>query len=895
MKTSKRLLSILLMLTMLVSMFTVMASAADPCTHPNMEDVAYKAPTCTTDGCYKHKHCPDCGKDFDEMGDPFPGTFVIKKDLTKHEKLEKVEAKDPTCKKDGNKAYSYCSACKKYYDAAGNETTLEAVTLKANEKAHKLVKVNGKDATCAHEGCWEHQKCSECGKLFDKMGDSFPGTFVIKKDPANHEDLQPVAAKAATCTEDGNEAYSYCSACKKYYDAAGKETTLDAVTMKATGHTMEHHPAIPADCTKNGIKEYWECNKCGNKYSDAQGTNEIKNVLDPKRPHNMEKIPEKAATTEAPGNIEYYKCKTCRNCFKDEQGITSIEEKDTVIPQLKEEKHTLTIAVEKVNGAVPGEVQYAGKPYEMLEGLQNGETRELTAVAKSGYQFKEWKIDGASASDLNTATTTVTMGDKDATITAVFEKKAAPVDTFKLTVEQVGDHGTFKIRKKLDNGKWGNWWTAADDGYTSTEISNLKKGTSYQIKAVPGTNYEASWKVNNKTATVDNDIYTATINKNDISVEITFTKIDTKNLKLSVDLDERHGKLKYYDDDEEKWVTYDDEYWTLSKGDKVEFKAVPDSGYKAVWQLGSGSKTSATYYDVTYRDMDGKNRTLHVDFVKKSSSDVDDYPTLTFDITGGKHGTVYRGTREYEDGDVISIKKNDKMTFKAKTDKGYVAVWTYKGESYVGDEFTVKMGSKDAKLYVEFMDKDDIRLTELPFRDVSKRDWYYDDVVYVYRKGYMDGMSSTRFGGELNTTRGQIVTILWRLTGEPRATRNNPFNDVSSRQYYYDAISWAYDAGVVDGFDARTFKPDQNVTREQLAAILYRYAKYMNLSTSGSAYLAKYKDADKIANWAYDAMAWANYRGLINGTSATRIDPKGYATRAQIAAILHRFAVEYGA
>ncbi len=781
------------MLTMLVSMFTVMASAADPCTHPNMEDVAYKAPTCTTDGCYKHKHCPDCGKDFDEMGDPFPGTFVIKKDPTKHEKLEKVEAKDPTCKKDGNKAYSYCSAC------------------------------------------------------------------------------------------------------KKYYDAAGKETTLDAVTMKATGHTMEHHPAIPADCTKNGIKEYWECNKCGNKYSDAQGTNEIKNVLDPKRPHNMEKIPEKAATTEAPGNIEYYKCKTCRNCFKDEQGITSIEEKDTVIPQLKEEKHTLTIAVEKVNGAVPGEVQYAGKPYEMLEGLQNGETRELTAVAKSGYQFKEWKIDGASASDLNTATTTVTMGDKDATITAVFEKKAAPVDTFKLTVEQVGDHGTFKIRKKLDNGKWGNWWTAADDGYTSTEISNLKKGTSYQIKAVPGTNYEASWKVNNKTATVDNDIYTATINKNDISVEITFTKIDTKNLKLSVDLDERHGKLKYYDDDEEKWVTYDDEYWTLSKGDKVEFKAVPDSGYKAVWQLGSGSKTSATYYDVTYRDMDGKNRTLHVDFVKKSSSDVDDYPTLTFDITGGKHGTVYRGTREYEDGDVISIKKNDKMTFKAKTDKGYVAVWTYKGESYVGDEFTVKMGSKDAKLYVEFMDKDDIRLTELPFRDVSKRDWYYDDVVYVYRKGYMDGMSSTRFGGELNTTRGQIVTILWRLTGEPRATRNNPFNDVSSRQYYYDAISWAYDAGVVDGFDARTFKPDQNVTREQLAAILYRYAKYMNLSTSGSAYLAKYKDADKIANWAYDAMAWANYRGLINGTSATRIDPKGYATRAQIAAILHRFAVEYGA
>lgn len=575
---------------------------------------------------------------------------------------------------------------------------------------------------------------------------------------------------------------------------------------------------------------------------------------------------------------------------KDNALTITFEKASPVAP-----KHTLTINVPKVDNKVAGTVTYEGAELPKLEGLQNGDTRTLVAEAKDGYEFLKWEVTGATVSSDTNTTTTVKMGDTDATITAKFVKKTAPVDTFKLTVEQVGDHGTFKIRKKLDNGKWGDWWTAADDDFTSIEISNLKKGTIYQIKAVPGTNYEASWKVNNKTATVDNDIYTATINKNDISVKITFTKIDTKNLKLSVDLDGRHGRLKYYDDDVEEWVTYDDEYWTLSKDDKVEFKAVPDSGYKAVWQLGSGSKTSATYYDVTYRDMDGKNRTLHVDFVKKSSSDVDDYPTLTFDITGGKHGTVSRNGRQYTDGDVISIKKNDKMTFKADADKGYVAVWTYKGESYVGDEFTVKMGSKDATLYIEFMDKDDIRLTELPFRDVSKRDWYYDDVVYVYRKGYMDGMSSTRFGGELNTTRGQIVTILWRLTGEPRATKRNPFTDVSSSQYYYDAISWAYDAGVVDGFDAHTFKPDQNVTREQLAAILYRYAEYMNLSTSGSAYLAKYRDADKIANWAYDAMAWANYRGLINGTSATRIDPKGYATRAQIAAILHRFAVEFGA
>lgn len=772
-----------------------------------------------------------------------------------------------------------------------------------NESSEDFAKYyEAKPGTCNTGSTPEYWECLLCGQYFWQSGGnwlsrSYTPEGVGRKDPANHDgNLKPVAAKAATCTNDGNEAYSYCSACGKYYDADGKETTLDAVTLDATGHTMKYHPAIPADCTKRGTKEYWECEKCGNKYSDEQGSKEITNVVDPQRPHDMEKIPAKAATTEAPGNIEYYKCKTCRKCFKDGQGITSIEEKDTVIPQLKEEKLTLTIAVEKVNGAVPGEVQYAGKPYEMLEGLQKGETRELTAVAKSGYQFKEWKIngDGASVSDLKKATTTVTMGDTDATITAVFEKTATPA-RYKLEIDRNNTKGSIEYRTWFGN-KWSRWYTIEKNEYPLA-IQGLQKGDKIQIKAYPDSGCVATWMIDRVIETVKDNTYTVTIDDADVSVYVMFQKKVNSDRELDLDISGwKHGEIKYRVNNGTKYTLKSSDYpFTLEEGDKITFYIDADSDYTAKWNLDKDSKSYSDEFTVRYKDIDEDGSTLHISFVKKSTVIDNDYPTLTFDITGGKHGTVYRGTREYEHGDVISIKKNDKMTFKAKTDKGYVAVWTYKGDTYVGDEYTVKMGSKDAKLYVEFMDKDDIRLTELPFRDVSKRDWYYDDVVYVYRKGYMDGMSSTRFGGELNTTRGQIVTILWRLTGEPRATKRNPFTDVSSSQYYYDAISWAYDAGVVDGFDARTFKPDQNVTREQLAAILYRYAKYMNLSTSGSAYLAKYRDADKIANWAYDAMAWANYRGLINGTSATRIDPKGYATRAQIAAILHRFAVEYGA
>lgn len=841
MKKSKRLLSILLMLTMLVSMFTVMASAADPCSHENKEFYAAKDATCKTKGNIQYYLCKDCGKKFlnEAMTDEVPfGAVTISCDPSNHEDLQPVAAKAATCVDDGNQAYYHCYACNKNFsDAAGSNEITDLTSVKIPATGHTLVQVEGKAATCVHKGCWAHQKCLECGQLFNKLGEPWSGTTEIEKDPTNHEKLENVEAKAPTCTETGLTAGSKCSAC---------------------GVVLKKQEVIPA------------------------------------LGHDLEHVAAKEPTKTATGNIEYWHCKRCDKYFSDKDATTEIQKEDTVIPQLKEEKHVLTIVVSKVDGVVPGEVQYAGKPYEMLEGLQKGETRELTAVAKSGYQFKEWKINGASVSDSKKATTTVTMDDTAATITAVFEKTATPAE-YKLKIDRNNTKGSISFRTKTGN-RWGSWTTIKAKDYPYA-IKDLKTGTKVQIQATPDSGCVATWMIDRVIETVKDNTYTVTIDDADVSVYVMFQKKISSDRELDLDISGwKHGEIKYRVNNGTKYTLKSSDYpFTLEEGDKITFYIDADSDYTAKWNLDKESKSYSDEFTVRYKDIDEDGSTLHISFVKKSTIVDNDYPTLTFDITGGKHGTVYRGTREYEDGDVISIKKNDKMTFKAKADKGYVAVWTYKGDTYVGDEYTVKMGSKDAKLYVEFMDKDDIRLTELPFRDVSKRDWYYDDVVYVYRKGYMDGMSSTRFGGELNTTRGQIVTILWRLTGEPRATKRNPFTDVSSSQYYYDAISWAYDAGVVDGFDARTFKPDQNVTREQLAAILYRYAKYMNLSTSGSAYLAKYKDADKIANWAYDAMAWANYRGLINGTSATRIDPKGYATRAQIAAILHRFAVEYGA
>ena len=576
----------------------------------------------------------------------------------------------------------------------------------------------------------------------------------------------------------------------------------------------------------------------------------------------------------------------------------TVEDDEFTLPKTLESGKTLTVTFKK---AAPAPVKYTLTLNQTTGGtikcgnnstevkLAKGETAKLTATPKEGYIFKKWEVvssDTAIIADAYEADTTITMGDNNATVKAVFVK------TYTLTIEV-----------KTIDGK-----TPGKVTYDGREISSFKnqiEGATIELKAEAKSEYKfVKWEITGTGATVTGkENATVKIGSSDVKLTAVFAKKTyTDDLDLTIKVSGfSDGDVEYkYNDGKVTDLEKRTKTWTLDDEDEyVKFWLYPRSGYKAVVQFNDGKKYTYSYNEsltIDYEDLDNEDGTLYVSFVKKGSTVEDDYPTLTFDITGEKYGKVYRGTREYENGDVISIKKNDKMTFKAKvTKKNYVAVWTYKGDTYVGDEFTVKMGSTDAKLYVEFMDKDDIRLTELPFRDVSKRDWYYDDVVYVYRNGYMDGMSSTRFGGELNTTRGQIVTILWRLTGEPRATKRSPFNDVPSSQYYYDAVCWAYDAGVVDGFDAHTFKPDQNVTREQLAAILYRYAEYMNLSTGGSAYLGKYNDENRIANWAYDAMAWANYHGIINGTSATRISPKGYATRAQIAAMLHRFAVEFGA
>ena len=179
--------------------------------------------------------------------------------------------------------------------------------------------------------------------------------------------------------------------------------------------------------------------------------------------------------------------------------------------------------------------------------------------------------------------------------------------------------------------------------------------------------------------------------------------------------------------------------------------------------------------------------------------------------------------------------------------------------------------------------------TTIQFTDVNENDWYYDAVKYVYANGLMSGVSDTTFAPNANTTRGMIVTVLYRMENQPNVTIDNSFKDVKSTDYYGNAIYWAKQNNIVSGYNSTTFAPNDNITREQMAAILYRYAAYKGYSVDKTSDLSNFNDTSNISNYALTPIKWAVSSGLISGMGDSTISPLGNASRAQIATILMRF------
>ena len=176
-----------------------------------------------------------------------------------------------------------------------------------------------------------------------------------------------------------------------------------------------------------------------------------------------------------------------------------------------------------------------------------------------------------------------------------------------------------------------------------------------------------------------------------------------------------------------------------------------------------------------------------------------------------------------------------------------------------------------------------------PFKDVKESDWCYDDIMYVYEQGLMVGTNSDTFSPNLSLTRGMMATIIWRMEGSPAPTAAASFRDVPSGMWCADAIAWTAENSIFLGYGDHSFKPNEKITRQQLVTILYRYTDYLGEDVTASGDLSGFRDTDQLASWAETPMRWAVGTGLIRGKTATTLDPRSSATRAQVAAILHRF------
>ncbi len=321
---------------------------------------------------------------------------------------------------------------------------------------------------------------------------------------------------------------------------------------------------------------------------------------------------------------------------------------------------------------------------------------------------------------------------------------------------------------------------------------------------------------------------------------------------------------------------------TLTSGTEYSLPDYPDQGYN---------------HFQGWRDQDGKtyeggakveNITKDMTFTAVWNYIPPANPNYRIDIPAAEGGTVT--------ADPAAAKAGATVTLTATPDEGY-AVGTITVTDRFGDAvkvtenadgtYTFTMPNGQVTVKATFVETEEPAPAE-PFPDVDENDWFYDEVVYVYENGLMNGVENNQFAPNTATNRAMLATILYRLAGQPDVSGDLPFTDVAAGQWYTSAVLWAAQNGIVNGLGENTFAPMNTLTREQLVTMLYRYAEAAGYDVSAAADLSGYPDAGKVQTYAQKAMSWAVAEGIVEGMDGN-LNPAGNATRAQIATILMRF------
>lgn len=499
-----------------------------------------------------------------------------------------------------------------------------------------------------------------------------------------------------------------------------------------------------------------------------------------------------------------------------------------------------------------------------------GKRVSFDPLPEDGYRYA-----GATAyydGTLHSIGTTFTMPEDDVIIYISFERVSNAGD-YDLDYDITPSRGGSVTFYDRDN----NAISSADEG--EKVYMYISTATGYSVKSVWSSeegDYIYDWRDGYEIYS-----YSFTMPDEDVYFDI---ELESGEYSIRTDVHSYYGSVE---------LPYDMD--SANKGDTVSFTVEPARGY-IVESVSVYSDDGFSRSVSVTRDEDDWNTfyfTMPGYDVVIEPSFTDDYHEITLDYGKGGKATVEAEPAGYFNYIYYGI-DGERVYIDVTADKGYeVKSVTVTDDD--GDRVSVRESTKDGQYYFTMPTSDvtvsvqfSYRILSNPFTDVKSSDWYYDAVSYVYSMGIMDGTSVYLFSPNSTTSRGMLVTILWRLEGEPSVSGSS-FSDVKSSAYYYDAVRWAAKYGIVEGYDGNLFKPDEAITREQFAAILYRYAQHCKYSTSATTSLLGYADSSKISGWAAAAMKWAVAEDLFDGDENGRLDPQGQTTRAAAAKLLMAF------
>ena len=326
--------------------------------------------------------------------------------------------------------------------------------------------------------------------------------------------------------------------------------------------------------------------------------------------------------------------------------------------------------------------------------------------------------------------------------------------------------------------------------------------------------------------------------------------------------------------------------YTVTEGTKLTLPTPSRSGYTFEGWYDGSSRVSSPYKVM-------KDVTLTAEWDYNGSSSSSGSIRYTVSVEDTDNGSVEVSPTRASKGSTVTVT--------VKPDEGYeldeLTVTDKNGDSVKltdkGDgKYTFKMPASKVTVEAVFTAA---KVEGLPFTDVTSGDWFYDAVAYVYDKGMMEGTTDTTFAPTMNLTRSMIAQVLYNLEERPEAPGAAGFTDVAAGAWYADAVNWAAARGIVKGYDTGAFGPEDSVTREQLAAILYRYAQAKGYDTTqGGMAVREFSDSASISDWAQEAMAWAVNAQVLSGKGNGVLDPQGTATRAEVAQMLMNFGEHVG-